>query len=299
MGLLDLFKKEKISKKIAKKNKVIRILIYIICVIITALIYNVFFVPNNIITGGMGGIAIVLNKTIGLSTGIFLILSNIVLLIINYFLLGIESTKKNAACAIFYPIVVSILEPITKNIQISFDSYLFTVLVSIIIYSIPLGIIYKIGYNTGGSDIINEIICTLKKTSVGQASNYINISIILASAFILGIPICIYGIFALLLCNVIVDFIILGNSDSKLCIIKTKNIKYLEDFLLNDFNIGYSLLETKGGIDRKKRKTIMCIVSSREYYRFKNLIMDIDPNAFFITHDCYEVLGGTNKRIKI
>jgi len=187
----------------------------------------------------------------------------------------------------------------TKNIQISFDSYLFTVLVSIIIYSIPLGIIYKIGYNTGGSDIINEIICTLKKTSVGQASNYINISIILASAFILGIPVCIYGIFALLLCNVIVDFIILGNSDSKLCIIKTKNIKYLEDFLLNDFNIGYSLLETKGGIDRKKRKTIMCIVSSREYYRFKNLIMDIDPNAFFITHDCYEVLGGTNKRIKI
>ncbi|MBE6157079.1 MAG: YitT family protein [Firmicutes bacterium] len=299
MGLLDLFKKEKISKQIAKKNKVIRILIYIICVIITALIYNVFFVPNNIITGGMGGIAIVLNKLTGLSTGVFLLLSNIVLLIINYFLLGIESTKKNAACAIFYPIVVSILEPMTKNIQISFDSYLFTVLVSIIIYSIPLGIIYKIGYNTGGSDIINEIICTLKKTSVGQASNYINISIILASAFILGIPVCIYGIFALLLCNVIVDFIILGNSDSKLCIIKTKNIKYLEDFLLNDFNIGYSLLETKGGIDRKKRKTIMCIVSSREYYRFKNLIMDIDPNAFFITHDCYEVLGGTNKRIKI
>ena len=97
----------------------------------------------------------------------------------------------------------------------------------------------------------------------------------------------------------IIDFIILGNSDSKLCIIKTKNAKYIEDFLLNDFNVGYSLLESKGGVDRKKRKTIMCIVSSREYYRFKNLILDIDPNVFFVTHDCYEVLGGRSKRINI
>ena len=59
---------------------------------------------------------------------------------------------------------------------------------------------------------------------------------------------------------------------------------------------GYSLLNSKGGVDKKKRKTIMCIVTSREYYNFKNLILDLDPNAFFVTHDCYEVLGGTKKK---
>jgi len=162
-----------------------------------------------------------------------------------------------------------------------------------------MGIIYKIGYNTGGSDMINQIICKFKKTSVGQASNYINLLIIFTSSFVFGISKSIYAVFALLIGNKIVDFIILGNSDSKLCIIKTKNVEYIEDFLKNDFNVGYSLLESSGGIDKKKRKTIMCIVTSREYYRFINLILDIDPNAFFVTHDCYEVLGGVSKRIKI
>ena len=40
----------------------------------------------------------------------------------------------------------------------------------------------------------------------------------------------------------------------------------------------------------------MCVVTSREYYNFKNLILDLDNNAFFITHDCYEVLGGVRKK---
>ena len=205
--------------------------------------------------------------------------------------------KKNLGCAILYPIMVTLTEPISKYISIEFNSYLFTILIAIILYSVPLGLIYKVGYSTGGGDIINQIICKYAKTSVGQASSYINLLIIFTASFVFGIPKSVYAVFALLLSNKIVDFIILGNSDSKLCIIKTKNVEYLEDFLKNDFNVGYSLLESKGGIDKKKRKTIMCIVTSREYYRFKHLILDIDPNAFFVTHDCYEVLGGKSKRI--
>lgn len=297
MGLFNLFTKTNILKKVEQKNKIFRIVIYIICVILAALSYNIFFVPNSIVTGGMGGLAIVLKKAFGLPTGIFLIISNVILLIISYLCLGKEAAKKNIACAIFYPIVVSILEPLTKNIDIQFNSYLFTVIIAVLSNSIPMGIVYKIGYNAGGSDMINQIICKFKKTSVGQASNYMNLIIIFTSSFVFGIAKSVYAVFALLIGNIIVDFIILGNSDSKLCIIKTKNVDYLEDFLKDDFNIGYSLLEARGGTDRKKRKTIMCIVTSREYYRFKHLIMDIDPNAFFITHDCYEVLGGTRKKL--
>lgn len=299
MSIIDIFMQKDILKKVEKKNKTLRLIIYIVCVILAALSYNIFYVPNNIVTGGMGGLAIVIKEAFGLSTSIFLIFSTIVLLILSYIFLGKEAAKKNIACAIFYPIMVTILEPLTKNIHIEFNSYLFTILIAVLANSIPMGIIYKIGYNTGGSDMINQIICKFKKTSVGQASNYMNLLIIFTSSFVFGISKSLYAVCALLLGNAIVDFIILGNSDSKLCIIKTKHVDYLEDFLKNDFNIGYSLLEAKGGIDTKKRKTIMCIVTSREYYRFKHLIMDIDPNAFFVTHDCYEVLGGVSKRIKI
>lgn len=299
MSIFNLFIKSNILKKVEQKNKTIRKIIYLISVILVALSYNIFFVPNNLVMGGMSGLAIVIKKAFGINTSIFLMISTILLLIINCACLGKETMKKNLICAIIFPIVVSITEPLTKNITIQFESFLFTILVAVITYSIPLGILYKIGYSTGGGDMINQIICKYAKTSVGQAGNYMNLLIIFTSTFVLGIPLTIYAVFALLISNKIIDFIILGNSDSKLCIIKTKNTKYLEDFLKNDFNVGYSLLKSSGGLDKKKRKTIMCIVTSREYYKFKNLILDIDPKAFLITHDCYEVLGGVSKRINI
>lgn len=297
MSILDFFKQEEILKKVEEKNKIIRLIIYFICVFLVALSYNVFFVPNNLVMGGMGGLAIVVKQAFGLNTSIFLLLTTIILLILSYIFLGKDIMKKNLGCAILYPVMVTLTEPIAKFISIEFNSYLFTIIIALLLYSIPLGIIYKVGYSTGGGDMINQIICKYAKTSVGQASSYINLLIIFTASFVFGIPNSVYAVFALLLSNAIVDFIILGNSDSKLCIIKTKNVEYLEDFLKNDFNVGYSLLESKGGLDKKKRKTIMCIVTSREYYRFRHLVLDIDPNAFFVTHDCYEVLGGNSKRI--
>ena len=297
MSIFNIFKRKQVLPKIRSKNKVLRIIVYVICVILVAVSYNIFFVPNEIVMGGMGGLAIVVKKLTGLNTSIFLLLTTIILLILSYIFLGKKETKRNLICAVLFPIVVSLTEPINKVVNIEFNSFLFTCIVAVITYSIPLGMIYKIGYSTGGGDILNQIICKFFKTSVGQASIYINTIIISISAFTIGIPKTVYAIFSLLLDSRIIDFIILGNSDSKLCIIKTKNLKYLENFLINDFNIGYSLLNSNGGVDKKQRKTIMCVVTSREYYNFKNLVLDIDSTAFFVTHDCYEVLGGKSKRL--
>ena len=300
MNIIDLFIKKDVLKEVESKHKVIRLIIFFVCCFFVALMYNVFFVPNNLVIGGVGGLAIVIKTVFGLNTSVFIGIMTIVLLILSYIIMGKEETKKNIVGAISYSVLTALTEPISKYFIIKFDSYLFTILIAIIAYSIPLGIIYKVGYSTGGGDIINQIICKFRKTSIGQASAYMNIIIIFTASFVFGISKTIYALFALLLENAVVDFVVLGNSDSKLCIIKTKNVEYIEEFLQNDFVIGYSVLASLGGTDKKKRRTIMCVVTSREYYKFKNLILDIDPNAFFVTHDCYEVLGGYNKRkIKI
>lgn len=288
---------KKTSVIVKEKNKIIRLLIFFISCFFVALIYNSIFVKYNIVIGGMSGLAIVIKKLFGLNTTTFINISTIILLIVSYFTIGKEKMKNNLIGSITYPIFVMLTEPISQHININFDSLLFTLLFATVIYGIFMGLIYKVGYSTGGSDIINQILFKYAKISMGQAGNYVNITIIAISFFAFDISKIIYAVFSLLTINKIIDYVLLGNSDSKLCIIKTKNVKYIEEFLLNDFNIGYSILESCGGTDNKKRRTIMCVVSSREYYKFKNLIMDIDPNAFFATHDCYEVLGGRNKRL--
>ena len=297
MSLMDFFIKKDILKKVEEKNKSIRLIIYLISCVIVAFCYNLFFVKNNLVIGGIGGLAIILKDLFGINTSLTTGIATLILLILSYILIGKKETKKNAFGAITYLVFVIVTEPLANQINIKFESYLFTVLIASIIHGISLGIIYKVGYSTGGGDIINQIICKYAKTSIGQASTYTNFLIIFTAIFIFGISKTIYAMFSLILINKIIDFIVLGNSDSKLCIIKTKNVDYLEEFLKNNFNIGYSILSAQGGTERKIKKTIMCVVTSREYYKFKNLILDIDPKAFFVTHDCYEVLGGKNKRI--
>ncbi len=297
MGLFDLFLKRNILNKIKEKNRIPRLIIYFISCFIVALMYNVLFVRNNLVIGGMSGLAIVVKQALGINTGIFLMLSTMFLLGISLVIVGVHETSKGLVGAIVYPIMVSLTEPLASHINIQFSSFLFEILTLGFIYAVFLGLIYKVGYSTGGTDIINAIIVKKSKVSIGTAGIYINIIIIFLAMIVFGLPKSIYAIFTLLFVNKIVDFVILGNNDSKLCIIKTKNTRYIEEFLKNDFNIGYSVFESSGGIDKKYRKTIMCVVTSREYYSFKNLILDIDNNAFFVTHNCYEVLGGKRRKL--
>ena len=143
MFIFNIFKRKKILNTIENKNKTLRIIIYMISVTLVAISYNLFFVPNDLVIGGMSGLAIVVKKVTGLNTSIFLLITTVISLILSLIFLGKKQTKENLIGAIVYPVMVSITEPITSLFNISFNSYLFTCLVAIITYSIPLGIIYR------------------------------------------------------------------------------------------------------------------------------------------------------------
>ena len=58
---------------------------------------------------------------------------------------------------------------------------------------------------------------------------------------------------------------------------------------------GYTLIKAEGGYSKKEYNIIMCVLPTKDYYMFKNVVQQIDPNAFFIISDCYEVYGGHRK----
>lgn len=293
--MFNLFKKENILEKITNKNHIKRLVVYFICVFCLALLYNVFFVPYNLVIGGVGGLAIVVKKLTGFSTTSFNNIATIILLIISFITIG-KDTKKSILGAITYPLMITITEPISHHINIEFNSYLFMIIVVCIFYGLLYAIIYKIGYNTGGSDIVLEIINKYKKMPMGTLGIYINIGIVVLSGISLGITKVIYGIFALYLANILTDFFLLGNNDSKMCIIKTKKFKKLEKILDKKYEIGYTVLKSAGGIDKLKRTTLFCIVPSEVYYDFRHKVLNIDEKAFMISSNCYEVSGGKRRK---
>ena len=77
--------------------------------------------------------------------------------------------------------------------------------------------------------------------------------------------------------------------------IHTKKRNEVKDFI-NEMKTGYTIMRTEGGYTNTSNDLIMCVVPTKDYYMFKNVIESIDPEAFFIISDCYEVYGGRRKK---
>lgn len=285
---------------ITKKNRINRFIFLVIGAFIVALIYNCFIVPNNLVFGGIGGLAIIVNKVFGININLFINIVTVGLIILSLILMGFKHTSYSIIGFGVYTLMINFTSPLANLIHVNFDSFLFAVIINSFIMGFGYGLIYRTGFNTGGSDSIVQIIQHFFHLPMGQVSNVINGIIVVLGAANFGIIKSIYALVFLKIMNFISDYIILGVSSSKLCYIKTNHSKEVEEYLSTHLSTGYSLIESTNGIGLLKKPVIFIVVPNDYFYHLKQEVLHIDKNAKFISNDCYTVENGhMNKFIKI
>ena len=152
--------------------------------------------------------------------------------------------------------------------------------------------IFKAGYTTGGTDIINQITSKYFKIGMGASMLYCDGLIILFSSFLFGATKLMYSIIILYIISIMSDRIILGISDSKAFYIITDEEQAVKEFILKYLNHGVTVFNAKGGFAKEKQNVLMCVLPTKDYYRLKEGLSEIDPEAFFVVTDAYEVFGG-------
>ena len=290
-------KKISIINEVERKNFLIRLIFFTLASFLYGIIYNTFLVPNNIVIGGMSGLAIVIKEIIGLSTTIFINISTLILVIISYFILGKDKAIYTIIGSAIFTLLLSFTSTFSYNLQGYLKNEFLIVLVSSISIGIANGIIYRSGFNTGGSDILASILNKYFKIPIGQCNSIINTFIIISGAFLFGITKTIYAIFILTVSSKIIDLVMLGVNDSKMIYIKSKNWKNLEKHIVKDLKLGVTEIGNKGGIFIDKDPTLLVILPFDEYYNFKYHILKYDSKAFIATHDCYAIQNGYSKKI--
>ena len=286
---------KKIIKIVSNRNRLLRTLYMIIGVFLLALNYNLFFVEYNLVTGGVSGLAIVFRDWLGWNDEIFIYVANALLLLLSYFTLGRNKTKKSLVGSILYPIMITFTLPLSRLLApyFRFDDFIITLLFTSIIYGFANGLIYKTGYNTGGSDIIMHIMCKYLHMPEGRANFTSSVVIILFAGLVMGINKVMYAIIITYIFSIIVDRMIIGISKRKLFFIQSEKYAEIEKLIIDDLHLGVTILDGKGGYSNKTKKILMCVVPTNDYYYFKEVIRTIDKNAFFIINDCYDSEGGT------
>ena len=282
----------KILERINEKARTKRIISFIIGSMILASAYNLFLAPNNLVAGGVSGIAIILNGIFGFDHFLVILTLNIVLLIVSYFLLGKEKTRGSILGSLVFPLCVKLTSEIGTYIDIDTSQLLISAVFGGVLYGFGIGMIFKAGFTSGGTDIVNQILNKYLKLSIGKSMIYTDGTIVLSSALIFGSSKLMYAIIVLYIVSIMSDRVILGISDSKAFYIITDQEKAVKEYIIKYLNHGVTIFNAKGGYAKEKQNVLMCVLPTKDYYRLKEGILELDPEAFFVVTDAYEVFGS-------
>jgi yitT family protein len=281
-----------ILEKVEAKDKLKRYFELVIGILLIAIAFNLFLLPNELVFGGVSGLSIMVSKFITIDASTFIMIASLLLLVVSFLVLGKNDTKASIVGSILFPIFVNITANIGEYIKLDTGNVLLSAVFGGIIYGFGAGLVFKAGFTTGGTDIINQILSKYLHMSMGNAMLISDGLIVVLGGFFFGATKLMYALIVIYIIGLMTDKVLLGISNSKAFYIITNEDEKIRDYLLNELHHGVTIFSVKGGYTHKKDEVILCVVPTREYYRVKEGIHEIDSEAFFVVCDAYEVSGG-------
>lgn len=267
----------------------------ILGILLVSIAFNLFLSPNDLAAGGIGGLALVYQSIYGGNISMFILVANIILLIISYFLLGWEQTSRTLLGSILFPLLVNLTSNITNYIDITDADLFIKALFGGVISGYGYGIIFKHGFTSGGTDIIDQLVTKYYKVSISTSIIIVDGLIVLLGGIVFGLESMIYSAIVLVLISIYSNKLMIGMNEYKTFYITTNKVDEIKNHLLNTFNYNVTILNIKGGYTKEKRKMIMCVIRTFDYYMIEKSLKMIDPNLFVIISNSYEAINHGNK----
>ena len=289
--LFKRFRKKKIEEmldNIDKKDLVKRYLLLSLGCFIIAFAFNIFFNQYGIVCFGVSGLSIVMSK-FGIPNSLFILVVNIILLILSYFMLGWKKTRNAIVGSLLFPVFVWLTEFLVPYITFNNVEMLVITIFGGVLAGLGAGLIYKTNFNTGGTDIICEIVAKYTKISLGRAMWCADGLVVLSGLLVSSFEIVLYGFLVLYLISFMIDRVVLGISQSKAFYIVTECQEEVRQFLLSIPDGGVTLINARGGFSNHKETLLLGVVPTRQYFIVKEGLKQIDKDIFFLACDAYEV----------
>ena len=251
---------------------------------------SLFVEPNNIASGGVTGIAIILNKAVGGSTGIWFFVINIPILLIGMWKFGFKFLMSTVYCTTIISVFTDLLSrygsPLTSDVLVA-------TIAGGMLTAIGMGGVFKAGATTGGMDIVVKL-CKLKFPYMKTGSLFLimDFLVVLASAFVFqDIDRAFYSAMEVFVTSTLLDLVLYGKDGAKLIYIISDKSEKIAARLLDELNIGVTYMEGQGAYSGKEKKVIMCVTRKQMAPRAEEIVKEEDPNTFMIVSSVSEIYG--------
>lgn len=255
---------------------------------IVAVSFNLFLLPNKIASGGVSGISTIVYNVFHIEPAFIQWAFNIPLFILGILLLGgMEYGMKTFVGTAFLPFAVYLtrhMEPLTQD-------PLLGALFGGIGVGIGIGIVFRTQASTGGTDLAAQIINKFFGVSLGASVFIIDGLIVVTSAIVFNIELALYALIALYVTGKTIDLVQTGVGYAKVAYIISEKQEEVRHSILHEIDRGVTKISAKGGYTDKDRPVLMCVVQQTEVTKLKQVVQNVDPNAFVIVTNATEVLG--------
>ncbi len=269
---------------------------YIVGSIVFAGSVDIFTSPNNIAPGGIVGVSTMVNHLTDIPIGVFVMMCNVPIFIVGFFLIGKAYMAKSLFCMVFSSVVIDLLEPILPKYT---ENPLLAAVFGGVCSGIGLGLIFSRGGSTGGTDIIARIVGKFKPhMTQGKIMLVFDFAVIGISAFVFGFEAAMYAIIMVYVSSKMIDMVLYGKDDGKVLFIVTDNPEPIKKGLLNQIERGVTLLKGEGAYSGAERDVLMCAVAINEVYKVRVIVKKADPKAFIIVGKADQILGEGFKAIE-
>lgn len=256
-----------------------------------ALAVKLFILPNDLMTGGTTGIALVINHYFnGVSISAFVFGFNILMLLVGLVLLGKKFVFSTIVSSITYPLALELFDRLFGNSVLTEDMLLNTIFAGLGI-GVGLGIVIRNGASTGGMDIPPLVLNRYFKIPVSVSLYVFDVCILLAQAVYNPLEGILYGILLILIYTVVLDkLMMMGTTRTEVKVV-SEHAEEIRKAILSEVDRGVTLLYGESGYLQQDTQVILSIVSNRELPQVEKLIHSIDPESFMIISRVSEVRG--------
>lgn len=263
----------------------------VIGTLLQALAMRLFLIPANLASGGISGIAQIINYYTGWPIGLMILLGNLPIFILGWRYLGGSRFAARTAFAILcVSLFTDLLAPFVPEDGLTQD-FVLNSLYGGLIGGIGYGLVYKARGTSGGTDILARILNHWKDISITQSYLITDALVIFLAGLAFSWENALYALVMLYVTGLAAEAVNEGSNILRTVLIITNEPKKVTEHILQEMERGVTVMQARGGYTGEERTVLYCVVSRSEVSQIKTVVHESDPRSFVVIGQAHEALG--------
>ncbi len=256
--------------------------------LLVALGLVLFLVPNKIAAGGVSGLATVIYYIAGFPVGVTMLVLNIPLFLAGLRTLGLHFGLKSLLGTVVLSLFIDLLGP---RLGVPTRDPLLASIYGGILVGVGLGIVFRAGGTTGGTDLAAQVARRFVRVTSGSMLLAIDGVVIALAGWVFGVELALYALVSLFVTARVIDLVQEGVGYFKAALIISDHNREIGQAVNTHLDRGATVLAGRGVYTGNDREVLLVVVTRPEVTKLKELVIKYDPKAFVIVTNVHEVLG--------